>query len=120
MVKKKKSSSIIANQQFKEYMGTLEANGEYTIDTSKTGGAALLPGPPYSSRPALRSLTMTFFLLPPSIAIVSVFAGGALIGALLSGYLADKISRKRTILVGGIIGFVGGAIQGGAKNLEMM
>jgi MFS family permease len=59
-------------------------------------------------------------LVLPLSAIVSVFAGGALIGALLSGYLADKISRKRTILFGGVFGFLGGAIQGGASNLEMM
>jgi MFS family permease len=42
-------------------------------------------------------------------AIVSVFAGGAFFGALLAGYTANKIGRKRTIQLGSIIATIGGS-----------
>jgi MFS family permease len=41
-------------------------------------------------------------------AIVSVFAGGAFFGALLAGFTANKIGRKRTIQLGSLIAIVGG------------
>jgi MFS family permease len=44
-------------------------------------------------------------------AIVSVFAGGAFFGALLAGYTANKIGRKRTIQLGSLIATVGKSIS---------
>ena len=52
--------------------------------------------------------------------IVSSFSGGAFVGAAFAGYLADKISRKRTIMVGAVIAIVGCAIQTGAVHVAMM
>lgn len=40
-------------------------------------------------------------------AIVSVFAGGCFFGALLAGFTANKIGRKRTIQFGCVIAIVG-------------
>ncbi|KAG7562239.1 hypothetical protein FFLO_02325 [Filobasidium floriforme] len=53
-------------------------------------------------------------------AIVSVFAGGAFFGALLAGFTANKIGRKRTIQLGSLIATVGCAIQTGAINVGML
>jgi len=48
-------------------------------------------------------------LVSPNItgAIVSVFAGGAFFGALLAGFTANKIGRKRTIQLGSLIAILG-------------
>ena len=44
-------------------------------------------------------------------AIVSVFSIGALVGALLSGLLSDLAGRKVTLIVGGSLFVLGGALQ---------
>lgn len=53
-------------------------------------------------------------------AIVSLFAGGAFFGAIMAGYTADKIGRKRTIQLGSIIAIVGCTIQTAAVNVGML
>lgn len=50
-------------------------------------------------------------------AIVSLFAAGAFFGAIMAGYTADKIGRKRTIQLGSLIAITGCAIQTGALNV---
>ncbi|KAL7416469.1 general substrate transporter, partial [Mrakia frigida] len=53
-------------------------------------------------------------------AIVSVFAGGCFFGALIAGYTANKIGRKRTIQLGALIAVVGCTIQTAAVNVGML
>lgn len=50
-------------------------------------------------------------------AVVSVFTGGAFVGAGLAGPIGDYIGRKKTILLGAIIFLFGGGLQTGAQNL---
>src|SRR5271163_4568113 len=52
--------------------------------------------------------------------IVSPFTGGAILGSLSISYLADKLGRKKAVLVGTIISCLGCALQGGAVNIPMM
>ena len=51
------------------------------------------------------------FLLLLQGAIVSVFSIGALVGALLSGLLSDLAGRRVTVIVGGSLFALGGALQ---------
>lgn len=53
-------------------------------------------------------------------AIVSSFAAGAAVGALLISLLADRFGRKRTVFIGSCISVLGCALQGGAADLTMM
>ncbi|KAF2093152.1 general substrate transporter [Rhizodiscina lignyota] len=50
-------------------------------------------------------------------AVVSVFTGGAFVGAGLAGPAGDWIGRKKTILLGAVIFLLGGGLQTGAQNL---
>jgi MFS family permease len=45
---------------------------------------------------------------------------GAILGALSCSYLADRISRKRTILFGCVWYLIGSALQTGAVNYAML
>jgi sugar porter (SP) family MFS transporter len=53
-------------------------------------------------------------------AVVSVFTGGAFIGAMLAGPSGDRVGRKWTILIGAIIFCVGGGLQTGAQTIDYM
>lgn len=53
-------------------------------------------------------------------AVVSVFTGGAFIGAGVAGFLADRIGRRLTIMIGAIIFCLGGALQTGAQALSYL
>ncbi|GFZ47085.1 hypothetical protein JCM24511_04827 [Saitozyma sp. JCM 24511] len=53
-------------------------------------------------------------------AIVSVFAGGAFFGAILAGYTADAIGRKRTIQLGSLIAVLGCTLQTAAVTVPML
>lgn len=53
-------------------------------------------------------------------AVVSVFTGGAFIGAFLGGPAGDILGRKKTILVGALIFIVGGGLQTGARSLSFL
>jgi len=50
-------------------------------------------------------------------AVVSVFTGGACIGAALAGPTGDRLGRKWTIFIGAVIFILGGGLQTGAQNL---
>ncbi|KXT09560.1 hypothetical protein AC579_9009 [Pseudocercospora musae] len=52
--------------------------------------------------------------------IVSCFQGGAILGTIINMLVADRLGRKRTILVGSIISVVGCALQGGAAAMAML
>ena len=53
-------------------------------------------------------------------AVVSVFTGGAFIGAGVAGVLADRIGRRLTIMIGALIFCLGGALQTGAQNISYL
>ncbi|KAJ2723135.1 hypothetical protein GGI07_002838 [Coemansia sp. Benny D115] len=52
--------------------------------------------------------------------IVSILTAGCFVGSLCAGWLADKFSRKRTILLAAVLFMLGGAIQCGARNRGML
>ncbi|KAG0318186.1 hypothetical protein BGZ99_005814 [Dissophora globulifera] len=52
--------------------------------------------------------------------IVASMAAGSFLGALLAGPLGDKISRKRTIMLGACIWIVGSIIQCASVNVGML
>lgn len=53
-------------------------------------------------------------------AIVSGFAGGAVVGAASVSWLGDSLGRKKTIFVGGLISTIGCALQAGAVSTGML
>ena len=53
-------------------------------------------------------------------AVVSVFTGGAFIGAGLAGPAGDWLGRKKTILCGALIFCLGGGLQTGAQSLSYL
>ncbi|PPJ52536.1 hypothetical protein CBER1_10174 [Cercospora berteroae] len=53
-------------------------------------------------------------------AVVSVFTGGAFIGAGLAGPTGDSLGRKLTILIGSVVFILGGALQAGAQGLSYL
>ncbi|PVZ97767.1 hypothetical protein BB558_006265 [Smittium angustum] len=60
-----------------------------------------------------------FFHHPSSFGegvIVSFFTLGAFLGSLVSGQTADRLSRKRTIILGSLIFVVGSIVQGAAPS----
>lgn len=52
--------------------------------------------------------------------MVAILEVGAFISSLLVGRLGDLIGRRKTILYGSIVFFVGGALQAFATGLPMM
>ena len=52
--------------------------------------------------------------------MVAILEIGALISSLIVGRVGDIIGRRRTILYGSIIFFIGGALQSFADNMSMM
>ncbi|KAF9891976.1 hypothetical protein FE257_002940 [Aspergillus nanangensis] len=52
--------------------------------------------------------------------IVSAFQGGAIAGTMVNMLFADRLGRKRTILVGSVISCVGCALQAGAVTMVML
>ncbi|KAL0932411.1 sugar transporter [Colletotrichum truncatum] len=53
-------------------------------------------------------------------AIVSVYNAGQAIGGMTAGYLADKFSRKYTILIASILTIIGSVLQCAATGVGMM
>ncbi|QKD56722.2 general substrate transporter [Fusarium oxysporum Fo47] len=53
-------------------------------------------------------------------AIVSVYNAGQAIGGLTTGYIADRFSRKYTILFASILTIIGAVLQCAAVNIGMM
>jgi MFS family permease len=51
---------------------------------------------------------------------VSFFTGGAFCGAGLAGPVGDRLGRKWTIFIGSMVYLLGGALQTGAQNLNML
>ena len=52
--------------------------------------------------------------------MVAILEIGALISSLIVGKVGDIIGRRRTILYGSIVFFIGGALQSFAENMYMM
>ncbi|ERT00356.1 hexose carrier protein [Sporothrix schenckii 1099-18] len=52
--------------------------------------------------------------------IVSSFQGGAVLGTIINMLFADKLGRKRTILLGAVTSVVGSALQSGAAAMVML
>ncbi|KAJ9634070.1 hypothetical protein H2199_009143 [Coniosporium tulheliwenetii] len=53
-------------------------------------------------------------------AVVSVFTGGAFLGAMFAGPSGDYLGRKLTIFLGGVIFCLGGALQTAARSLAYL
>ena len=51
---------------------------------------------------------------------MSIFTGGAFVGAGLAGPTGDKFGRKLTILIGAVIFLLGGGLQTGASHINYM
>jgi MFS family permease len=68
---------------------------------------------PLQTRPTLE-------LICRSGIVVSFFTGGAFCGAGLAGPVGDRVGRKWTIFAGSVIYLLGGALQTGASNLNML
>lgn len=67
---------------------------------------------------------LAFFNTDPTSSIIgainSTFSGGAVFGSLMGGFTMDRLGRKKTIQIGGIIAAVGGILQCAAYNLPMI
>ncbi|KAI8319285.1 general substrate transporter [Martensiomyces pterosporus] len=64
-----------------------------------------------------------FFNDPQSVGIgviVSILTAGCFVGALAAGWLADKYSRKRTIMAGAVLFVIGSIIQCASANRGML
>jgi MFS family permease len=53
-------------------------------------------------------------------AVVSVFTGGAFVGAFFAGPAGDYLGRRFTILAGALIFLLGGGLQTGAQSLAYL
>ncbi|KAJ1838011.1 hypothetical protein LPJ70_005628, partial [Coemansia sp. RSA 2708] len=64
-----------------------------------------------------------YFNTPSSVGqgvIVSLLTAGCFVGSLGAGWLADKLSRKRTIMLACMVFSLGAAIQSGSRNRAML
>lgn len=52
--------------------------------------------------------------------MVAILEVGAFVSSLLVGRIGDLIGRRKTILYGSIVFFIGGALQTFARNMAMM
>ncbi|KAH8658254.1 general substrate transporter [Xylariales sp. PMI_506] len=52
--------------------------------------------------------------------IVSSFQGGAILGTIINMFFADKLGRKKTIVMGSLVSTLGCALQAGAVNMTML
>jgi len=52
--------------------------------------------------------------------VVAAMPAGSWLGALVSGYITDKIGRKKSVLVGACIWLLGSAIMAASQNLPML
>ncbi|KAG2178639.1 hypothetical protein INT44_001792 [Umbelopsis vinacea] len=52
--------------------------------------------------------------------VVAVYYAGCLIGALIGGWIGDRIGRIRTVVVGSAIAIIGAALQCSAQNVAWM
>jgi sugar porter (SP) family MFS transporter len=52
--------------------------------------------------------------------IVSAYTGGAIIGSLAVSFVADRFGRRIAIFTGSLVAMLGGALQGGANNIDTM
>ncbi|ORY98742.1 general substrate transporter [Syncephalastrum racemosum] len=52
--------------------------------------------------------------------VVAIYYAGTLMGALLGGYIGDKIGRIRTVIVGSLFAVFGACLQASAQNLAWM
>ena len=52
--------------------------------------------------------------------VVSLFTGGAFVGAFFGGPSGDYLGRRLTIVVGCVVFLLGGGLQTGAQKLEEM
>lgn len=52
--------------------------------------------------------------------VVSIFTGGAFLGAFLAGPIGDWLGRRKTILIGAVIFLLGGGLQTGAQSLSFL
>lgn len=51
---------------------------------------------------------------------MSVFTGGAFVGAFCAGPTGDALGRRLAILIGAVIFCLGGALQTGAQTINYM
>ena len=49
--------------------------------------------------------------------ITASMAGGSWLGALLSGFISDRLGRKKAIMVGAVIWVIGSAISSASQNI---
>ncbi|KAJ1897572.1 hypothetical protein LPJ66_003285 [Kickxella alabastrina] len=64
-----------------------------------------------------------YFNRPSSVevgVIVSLLTAGCFVGSLAAGWIADKFSRKRTIMASSLVFCLGAAIQCGSRNRGML
>ncbi|KAJ5130524.1 uncharacterized protein N7515_006563 [Penicillium bovifimosum] len=52
--------------------------------------------------------------------IVSSYIGGAIVGSILTPYIADYYGRRMVLFVGSLLATLGTALQGGAINMAML
>ena len=52
--------------------------------------------------------------------VVAVYYAGTLIGALMGGWIGDKIGRIKTVVVGSLIAIIGAVLQTSAQNVGWM
>lgn len=52
--------------------------------------------------------------------ITAAMPGGSFCGALISGFLSDKLGRKRSVQVGAVIWCIGSAISSASQNIGML
>ncbi|KIW80195.1 hypothetical protein Z517_06810 [Fonsecaea pedrosoi CBS 271.37] len=82
--------TTLTKASFLSYMGLIDADGNQTVNAPGLIGAT-----------------------------TGVFQAGGVIGIIISGYLADKIGRKRTSIYIGIVGIISSAIISASQNVGM-